>query len=331
MALRHARVLAAALGLAVVPGLQAADPPRAWLERMSESLATRNYDGLFTHTAGNQSEVMRILHRVEDGRSVERLVSLDGSGREIVRTPEEVHAYLPDRRVVLVEPRKEDGSLLKAVPAPGPELELLYELEARPGHRILGNDVRIVDVRPRDQYRYGYRLWLAEDTAMPLRSAVLDAEGRVIEQIQFTRLEMPAHIPASAVEPSVDATGYQWIRTGRRGNVRVAAVAGWRVRQAPPGFRLVASRFQALPGVPVPVPHLIFSDGLASVSVFIEPGPASGPIPREHATLGSANAYTTTVQGHVVTAVGEVPQNTVRDIASSVVPESGAPALDAGR
>ena len=110
--------------------------PARWLERMSVALATRNYDGLFTHSSGNQTESMRIVHRIDKkGRSLERLVSLDGSGREIVRTPEEVHAYLPDRKVVLVEPRNDEGSLLKALPTPGPQLDALYRLVAAKGHQ----------------------------------------------------------------------------------------------------------------------------------------------------------------------------------------------------
>ena len=110
-AMRRAAVCVAACLLAF--SAHAEDDARAWIERMSESLATRNYDGLFTHSTGRQAETMRIVHRVDNGKSLERLVSLDGSGREIVRTREEVHAYLPDRRVVIVEPRGDDGSLLK--------------------------------------------------------------------------------------------------------------------------------------------------------------------------------------------------------------------------
>ena len=137
-----------------------------------------------------QTESMRIVHRVEGGHSVERLVSLDGSGREIVRTPREVHAYLPDRRVVLVEPRTDEGSLLKALPAPGAQLDAQYVLEMHSGNRLLGRDVRVLEIRPRDAYRYGYRLWLDEKTAMPLRSEVCDQAGRPVERIQFTRLDM---------------------------------------------------------------------------------------------------------------------------------------------
>lgn len=319
--MRGALAVAAAFAAFAVPpqahaGAQAAG---TWLQRMSESLATLNYDGLFTHTAGAQSETMRIVHRMDGKRSTERLVSLDGSGREIVRTAEEVHFYMPDRRVVLVEPRTDEGSLLRALPAPGPKLDELYTLEVRSGNKLLGRKVKVLDVRPRDTYRYGYRLWLDEETAMPLRSEVVNAEGKAVEAMHFTRLEVRDRIEPGDLEPAVDATGFQWLRAGRRAEPRAANV-DWRPRRVPPGFRLVATRVQVVPGVPVPVQHLIFSDGFASVSVFIEPGTSRGPTPAESTTVGSANAYSTQVRGHVVTAIGEVPAATVREFATSIAP-----------
>jgi sigma-E factor negative regulatory protein RseB len=323
--MKRATVWLAATVLAVVAQAASASPDEArqWLERMTDALATRNYDGLFIHTTATQSETMRIVHRVDKDGNLERLVSLDGSGREIIRTREEVHAYLPDRRVVLVEPRTDEGSLLNALPTPGERLEAFYELAVKKGRKLLGRDVQIVDIRPRDNYRYGYRLWLDEETAMPLRSVVGDGEGRPIEQILFTRLEIKDTIPDKEIEPSVDATGFQWIRTGRRLAKQPAPSADWGPLRVPPGFRLVASRLQLMPGSPVPALHLIFSDGMAAISIFIEPGSATGPAPPESSSMGSANAYSTSIQGHVVTAVGEVPAATVRDLANSVVPLRG--------
>jgi len=322
--MRQAFAVAAVLCVALTtPRAHAgAEAAEEWLQRMAGALASLNYEGLFTHSTGEQSETMRIIHRVEGGRSQERLVSLDGSGREIVRTPEEIHFYMPDRRVVLVEPRSDDGSLLKALPVPGPQLEALYTLEVRGGQKLLGRAVRALEIRPRDTYRYGYRLWLDEETAMPLRSEVVDGDGKAVETIHFTRLETRGHIPPQRLEPAVDATGFQWIRAGKRAEPMVAS-GGWRPRRMPPGFRLVGSRMQVMPGVPVPVHHLIFSDGFASVSVFIEPGAAKGPAPSESTRAGSANTFSTQVRGHMITAVGEVPAATVRDIATSLAPVQG--------
>jgi sigma-E factor negative regulatory protein RseB len=311
---------AVALVALAAPQAQAASQAAGeWLQRMTDALAELNYDGLFTHSAGQQSETMRIVHRIERGRSTERLVSLDGSGREIVRTPEEVHFYMPDRKVVLVEPRTDEGSLLRALPSPGPKLESLYTLDLRKGTRLLGRSVRILDILPRDAYRYGYRLWLDEETAMPLRSEVVNGDGKAVEAMHFTRLEVRDRIDPAELEPAVDATGYQWVRAGKRSEASTATGA-WRPRRMPPGFRLVAARVQLVPGLPMPVQHLVFSDGFASVSVFIEPGPAKGPTLSETTSVGSASAFSTEVGGHVVTAIGEVPAATVRDIATSLAP-----------
>jgi sigma-E factor negative regulatory protein RseB len=321
--------LVALAGFATLAGSRPAaaeTTARDWLERMTRSLAVLHYDGLFIHTSGTQSESMRIVHRTEDGRSVERLVSLDGSGREIVRTAQEVHLYLPDRRVVMVEPRSDDGSLLKALPSPGPQLDALYTLETSPGHRLLGRDVQVVDIRPRDAYRYGYRLWLDVVTAMPLRSEVLDAEARTVESIHFTKLEVGDAVAVAELEPAVDATGYQWLRARPRDERRAAAA--WMPRKIPPGFRLVAIRSQIPPGLPMRTQHLIFSDGFASVSIFIEPTPGKGPVPPESTSVGSANAFSTHVNGQKVTAIGEVPPATVRDLATSLAPVAPPGAAD---
>jgi sigma-E factor negative regulatory protein RseB len=214
--------------------------------------------------------------------------------------------------VVLVEPRSDEGTLLRALPAPGPKLDEIYTLEVRKGNKLLGREIKVLDIRPRDAYRYGYRLWLDKDTAMPLRSVVGDSRGRIVEQIQFTQPELKDKIAARDIEPGVDATGFQWVRTQRNVVAMPQSPLGnWRAVRVPPGFRLVASRLQVLPGSPMPAHHLIFSDGIAAISIFIEPGSPTGPQPPEASSMGSANAFTTSVQGHVVTAIGEVPPETV--------------------
>jgi len=314
-------VATALMGGLVSPARASEDDARAWLQRMTQALATRNYDGLFTHVTPRQTETMRIVHRVDAEGSTERLVLLDGNGAEIIRTPREVHAYLPENHVVLVEPRTDEGSLVKALPAPGAHLEEHYELRAdEKGRRLLGRDVQIIEIRPRDEYRYGYRLWLDEKTAMPLRSQVTSVDGRTLEQMQFTQLEMYRSLDPSAVEPKVDATGFRWMRSNSRVSNVVVQPVGWRPLKVPPGFQLIGTRQQAVAGVPMPVQHLIFSDGFASVSIFIEPGARNALAPPEASTVGSASTFTTHVRGFVVTVVGEVPPTTVREFATSLAP-----------
>jgi sigma-E factor negative regulatory protein RseB len=299
---------------------RAGDPDaREWLERMTRALAQQNYDGRFFHLTESRSETMRIIHRVEKGKVSERLVSLDGSGREIIRDETQIVCYLPDKRTVLVEKRTDNNSLLAALPSYSESLEAHYSIEkiGKVG-KTGGRKTQMIVVQPRDQYRYGYRLWLDQETAMPLKSQLSDRNGRVIEQILFAELNLRDRIPVAELQPSVSAEGFRWLRQDPQ-PVRVAnAAIGWNVIRLPAGFRLTTWRVQAIAGSSAPVRHLVFSDGLASVSVFIEPrGPQATPM-HGLARVGAAFAYSRDLDGHQVTAVGEVPAATVEAIAAGV-------------
>lgn len=305
----------------------AADEPREWLARMNEALMTRNYDGVFFHVRGGRVETMRIIHRVQAGQVTERLVSLDGSGREFVRTGGELICYLPDKRTVLVERRPAESTLLGSLPKFDDSTADFYDVKHVEKARLMGRDTRVIAVLPRDEFRYGYRLWIDESTTMPLKTQLCDAQGRVIEQVQFANLSLPERIADTEFKPAVSTAGFRWVRQDPQ-HVAATSSTLWRAMQLPPGFRMTLRSAQVLPGSPRPVEHLVFSDGIASVSVFVEgrsvsPPPVSGP-----AKVGSSSAFSTTVDGHQVTAVGEVPPETVRVIANSLQAE-GAPALAA--
>jgi sigma-E factor negative regulatory protein RseB len=319
-------MLSAGLAATARAGDAVAEDARAWLERMSRALATSNYDGRFLHLVGGHAENMRIIHRVVEGGATERLVSLDGSGRELIRTDSEVLYYLPDRRQVLVEKRIDRNSLLATVPVYSEGLQSHYTLAAPGSTRILGRPAQFVVVQPRDNLRYGYKLWLDRETAMPLKSQLCDRSGRVIEQIVFSELSMPASIDPALVKSSIPTEGFQWIRQDARA-MRAGSGPGWVVVNPPQGFRLTVTRLQSIVGASGPVRHLVLSDGLASVSVFIEPkgaGTADKPSVPELARVGTALAYSTETADHRITAVGEVPADTLRVIASSVQREAPA-------
>jgi sigma-E factor negative regulatory protein RseB len=303
---------------------------REWLERMSDALATRNYEGRFFHLRDSHSEAMRIYHRVDGkGKVTERLVSLDGSGREIVRNQTEVVCYLPDRRTVLVEKRTDENTLLAAVPAYNEELEAHYNIERGPFTKALGRRTQVINVTPRDQFRYGYRLWLDDETAMPLKSQLCDRQGRVIEQILFAEINFRDRIPVDSLKPSITGEGFRWIRQDAQPQLAAGQVVGWGVIRPPAGFRLTAWRIQFIAGSNVPVQHLVYSDGLASVSVFIEPlSPQAEPM-KGLAKVGAAFAFSRALDDHQVTAVGEVPPVTLEAIASGVTKDDGSSATPA--
>ncbi len=314
----------------------AADEPRVWLEKMNHALATRNYDGTFFHLSGGRVETMRIVHRVRAGRVSERLVSLDGSGREFVRNNDELTCYLPDQHTVLVEPRQDRGPFLGSLPQFGADVNEFYHFASLPNSRVLNRPARLIMVNPKDQFRFGYRIWLDDNTAMPLKTQLCDSHGQVIEQILFARLDMPENIPDIDLMPAVRTEGMRWVRQGASHDSASPALSGYRATELPPGFRLAVSGVQTLGGATEPATHLVYSDGLATVSVFVEaqqePNSGTDDKPRAPAEppmqglarVGSGYAFSTMVQGHQVTAVGEVPAQTVETIAHSVKSFSGS-------
>jgi sigma-E factor negative regulatory protein RseB len=311
----------------VLAGVAYADEPAKWLERMNHALTTLNYDGTFAHWEGGRVEMLRILHRVEDGTVAERLESLDGSGREFIRTGSSLTCYLPDRRVVLVEHTPAKVSLLSGFPALNDQTARFYDIKEVGRMRFNQHLTHVITVMPRDQYRYGYRLWIDDASAMPLKTQLCDAHGNVIEQLVFANLKLRSHIPDSAFRTDIATTGFRWLRNdsppldpavGPNGTV-------WSVDRLPPGFHMTLRAAQVMPGSPGPVDHLVFTDGVASVSVFVETthievNAGQGPV-MESARVGSSYAFSTVVDGHKVTAVGEVPAQTVRFIADSVKAE----------
>ncbi len=315
----------AALSLLMAVGVAMGAEPREWLERMNRALTTRNYIGVFTHNHGGRVETLRIIHRVRGNDVSERLLALDGPGREFIREGNELTCYFPDKSLVLVEQRAPDGPLLGALPAIGESDSLVYDIRGGERERLLGRTTRVVELQPRDEYRYGYRLWIDEQTSMPLKTQLCTASGEVIEQIVFSNIDLPEHIPDSMFKPQVDASNYKWLRADRQlvGN---ATPALWEAMNLPPGFRMATRSAQALPGSKEPVEHIVYTDGIASVSVFVEPQKSDNQPAAGAARVGSSSAFSTVVDGHQVTAVGEVPPSTVEFIANQVKATSRSPA-----
>src|SRR3979409_41343 len=317
----------------VVATAVAAEEPTQWLERMNQALTTRNYDGTFSHWHGGKVEMLRIIHRVQDGAVAERLVSLDGSGREFIRSGLDVACYLPDKKTVLVERRPADESLLGGFPAVNQQTASFYDIRELERTRLNRRDTHLITVTPKDEFRYGYRLWIDESTGMPLKTQLCAGRGRFVEQIGFASLTLSSRIPDSAFKPEVSTEGFQWLRNASAPSKEPPENASlvWNALKLPPGFKMAARSAQVLPGSTDPVSHLVFSDGLASVSVFVEmetktkEAPDEQTVMEESARLGSSSVYSTMMGGRKVTAVGEVPPATVRSIASSFSSQGPAP------
>ena len=295
-----------------------AESGQEWLARMGAALNNASYVGEFVSESAGRTERLSITHRVRDGVVSERLVSLTGHGRELVRENDEVVVYLPDQKLAIIERRSGRSDLMGSLPQFEGRMASWYKVDWV-GRETLEDfgPTAVVAVRPLDGYRFGYRLWIDVDSHMPVRSDLSDGSGRVIERLRFTKLRFDDDIPDSAFEPALDRRKLRWVRQSPQTDDEAPA---WKAAQVPPGFRLSVSGMQALAGNGAPANHLVYSDGLATVSVFIQATVAGKPPAQGTSRSGVASAYTTVIAGHQVTAVGEVPPRTLKYIATGLRP-----------
>ena len=309
----------------LLPAAQAgtkSETPEAWLARMNSALHHLNYRGTFVYLRSDHMETLQVTHRGDDKGGIERIISLTGPKREIVRDHKEVKCILPADRSVLVERRYGRAArLVSAIPGSMDtgRIGAYYRFKDLGTDRIAGIQCKVIGIEPRDGYRYGYKLWLDARTAMLMRSDLLDQKRHLIERVVFTSMTYPKHIPDSALAPTEIRKGFTWNLQGDTEQpLEEEKAVKWHADKLPAGFRLSLSDVQRVAGVGHPVRHLVYSDGLASVSVFAElvyPGRKMllGP-----SRLGAVNAYGRTIKGRHLTVVGEVPAATVDMIAKAM-------------
>lgn len=296
---------------------EVSDEVEAWLDRMNAALEQANYRGTFVHVVDGNAETLHIVHRYADGSVREKISSSGGEGSEILRTPDAVRSVFPDKQLVVIEEAEKSSMPLASSFNYSDELERYYQMTTFPKGRQAGRETQVVSIRARDEYRYGYLLWLDRESALPVKMQVRNEAGEVIESILFTELEVLDSIPELAVAPSIDTEGFTWKRPIK---AKPGSSTGeiWGATRLPNGFRLSLSQSSLLAGSQYPVQHLIYTDGLATVSVFIAHPLSDADMPEGFQQFGSTNFYSLKVDGRLATAMGDVPRLTVQRIATSL-------------
>lgn len=294
------------------------DEARDWLHRMVMAVKQLNYEGTFVYAHGNQLEAMRIVHGADADGEHERMVSLNGAAREILRDDNVLTCILPDSRSVVVEKSRPKRFVPERLLELDDGLIGLYEFQVRGEDRVAGRPARLLVIEPRDDYRYGYRLWLDEQTGMPLKSDLINTDGQVLEQMMFTQLEVRDRVDQAQLQPSISGTDFKWYRPKENVSVPRNDAKQWRVTSLPKGFSMAMQAEHAMPMSRMPVEHLMYTDGLASVSVYIEKQGSVEDALQGPSRMGAVNAYGIEVAGHQATVVGEVPRETVEMIARSL-------------
>ena len=293
-----------------------------WLGDLSSAIQTLNYDGTFVYLHDDKLEAMRIIHRYDDKGEHERLLSLTGSPREVIRDNESVTCIMPDNKSVMVS-QSRPGQPFPVVPRDLKGLSDYYTAEDLGDDRIAGYMARVISITPKDSFRYGYRFWIDKHSKMLLKSDMTGADGKAIEQVMFTRLVIGGSIPDHALKPSLEGKDYTWYTQGSEKqddqdtNTTLSRQPGWTVLKLPTGFVQTHYQSRRLQPKNRDVEHIVFSDGLATVSIYIEEPDDEGDSFTGLSEMGAMNAYGVLVNGYQVTVVGEVPATTVQMIAGS--------------
>ena len=291
-----------------------------WLDKMSGAVASLNYEGTFVFVYGNEVETMRIIHGNYQGEIKERLISLNGEAREIIRDEDLLTCIWPRSNVVVVEKSRARYGIPTVIPDHIEGLSEHYDLLVTGQSRIAGHDCKIVAVRPKDNYRYGYRLCIEKNTGMLLKSEMLDPKNRLIEQVVFTDIRFPSSIPEHSFEPGISDKEYIWHTVPSKKQVSsLSPDLAWHIGSLPPGFKLSENIKRPIAASTQPVQHMVVTDGLASVSVFIAKPDAVNRVFSGTMGRGALHTHALSLNSHQITVVGEVPESTVKMIGQSIV------------
>lgn len=299
--------------LVVCSGAAWAQSPEALdlLRRIHDATHKLSYRGTFVYQHDGRTETSRLTRYIDSRGEISKLEVLDGVPREIVRTRDEVKCYLPEARVVKVDRRPGERGFPALLPERVNELARHYDISMGETRRISGFDCQAVVLTPKDALRYGYRLYADAATGMLLKAVTVDSAGQEIEQFMFTQLALGG-VTRDMVKPRHAAAGWRVEDAA----AAPASLPGWGLSGELPGFHKVVELRRRLESKPVG--QMVYSDGLAAVSVFIEPLEGRSAVRTGLASMGAIHIYTREVANHMVTVVGEAPPASVQRIADSV-------------
>ncbi|MBP0596855.1 MucB/RseB C-terminal domain-containing protein [Herbaspirillum sp. LeCh32-8] len=314
----------AADGAPAVADEAAASSAQAQLKKLQSAAQRLSYSGTFVYQQANQMRTSRITHVLAGKNELEKLEVLDGKPREYLRNNDDVACYIPEAKTVLIEKRVTRDVFPAILGASPEDLANHYNVSMGPEERVAGRDCQAIVLEPRDKLRYGYRFWADKQTGLLLRAQTLDGRGEVVEQISFTQVEI-GPIDRARVRPSYADTHGWRVERAAMSQVDLSA---WNVTP-PSGFRKIQEVRRLISDTPPSgaapaqskpsereVSQIVFSDGLAAISVFIEPGSQNR---NEGAVQQGAMNIVGRRQGdYWLTVVGEVPAAAIRQVSNSI-------------
>ncbi|MES2635911.1 MAG: MucB/RseB C-terminal domain-containing protein [Pseudomonadota bacterium] len=294
----------------------------AWLILQKAAFAARelNYQGIFTYQNGSQARSVQITHMNDSGREFTRNMVLDnkmqvGQPREVFSQGSDIVIFHPKNDKVIIEKRRGQNLFPAMLPVNLQSLKLSYVARIGMLDYVAGRQAQVIELIPKDAYRYSYKIWTDTEYGLLVKMTLLNDKTETLEQIAFQEISMLNSRDLNWFQPKIDASkSYVMEDAALPSKVHT----DWIVAELPPGYIKVDHVELIVNGRSSPVNQMIFSDGIASVSLFIEPINKGMRPKMGHKLVGSTNICANVIDGYQVVVVGEVPLATVQQIAKAV-------------
>ena len=287
------------------------------LDKMMQATRLNNYEGTLIIRQQDKLQAMYVKHGTNEKGMWDSLDSLSGESRQVIRKNDTVTTIFPARKLITVSHSQSSFPLHPQLPENRNELKKLYQLQLTGVDRVARKEAQILTVMPKDKYRYGYKYWLDSQTGLLLKCDLLDEQGAIIEQIMFSDLNIMPQSPQSHVLQD-QAKDYRVIDLDQHSETENRPVMQWKAERLPDGFMLTSAIEKSSAHSQGKVQHMTYSDGMSSVSVFVEQFRPETMALKGESRMGAVNAFGLAIDDFHVTAIGEVPVATVRMIAESV-------------
>ncbi len=293
------------------------------LNRIRDAAQSQNYEGSFVYQRGATVQSSRITHSASargDGE-YESLESLDGAPRRMLRHDDDMFTFVPERHIVVVEKRQSKDSFPSLLTVGGEQILTVYDPKMLGADRVAGIDSQVLELDPKDSLRFAYKLWSDTKTGLLLRAQTLGPDGQVLEQLSFSQVQIGAPLDRAGISNGIKSLNGWTIVKPPVEPVDMTA-QGWKITPNVPGFKEIRELRRPMASreagqAPIPVDQAVFSDGLAAISVFVEPVEKNSR--KEGAGENGATHVLVKRKGDFwITLLGEVPQATLQQIASAI-------------
>ena len=293
-----------------------------WLTRMHEASRQRSYIGTLVVSAGSSMSASKIWHVCDGSQQMERVDTLTGAPRTTIRRNKDVITFVPDAKTAIVEKRESLGMFPELLRTPTNVIPQFYSAQEVGVQRIAGHVADMVEILPRDDLRFGYRIWSERQTGLVVKLQTLGERGTVLEQVAFSELQLDAPVSMEKLTKLMkDTRGYEVHKPFLKKTS--AEAEGWRLKEPVPGFTPMSCHTRDTPGAgaqgsSASSMQWVFSDGLASVSLFVEPFDLQRHSQESTAEVGATHSVNRRVGDYWLTVIGEVPTPTLRRFASAL-------------